>query len=142
MEVKIKLLSDKAKLPVKGTPDSAGYDLTAASVFWDRSNNIVSYGFGIALEIPKGYVGLIFPRSSVYKKNLDMSNCVGVIDSDYRGEISAKFRLLNPNLDNVYISGERIAQIVFIKHDDVDFKVSEELSETIRGAGGYGHTGA
>lgn len=142
MEVKIKLLSDKAKLPVKGTPDSAGYDLTAASVFWDRSNNIISYGFGIALEIPKGYVGLIFPRSSVYKKNLDMSNCVGVIDSDYRGEISAKFRLLNPNLDNVYISGERIAQIVFIKHDDVDFKVSEELSETIRGAGGYGHTGA
>lgn len=142
MEVKIKLLSDKAKLPVKGTPDSAGYDLTAASVFWDRSNNIVSYGFGIAFEIPKGYVGLIFPRSSVYKKNLDMSNCVGVIDSDYRGEISAKFRLLNPNLDNVYISGERIAQIVFIKHDDVDFKVSEELSETIRGAGGYGHTGA
>lgn len=142
MEVKIKLLSDKAKLPVKGTPDSAGYDLTAASVFWDRSNNIVSYGFGIALEIPKGYVGLIFPRSSVYKKNLDMSNCVGVIDSDYRGEISAKFRLLNPNLDNVYISGERIAQIVFVKHDDVDFKVSEELSETIRGVGGYGHTGA
>lgn len=142
MEVKIKLLSDKAKLPVKGTPDSAGYDLTAASVFWDRSNNIISYGFGIALEIPKGYVGLIFPRSSVYKKNLDMSNCVGVIDSDYRGEISAKFRLLNPNLDNVYISGERIAQIVFVKHDDVDFKVSEELSETIRGAGGYGHTGA
>lgn len=142
MEIKIKLLSDKAKLPVKGTPDSAGYDLTAASVFWDRSNNIVSYGFGIALEIPKGYVGLIFPRSSVYKKNLDMSNCVGVIDSDYRGEISAKFRLLNPNLDNVYISGERIAQIVFIKHDDVDFKVSEELSETIRGVGGYGHTGA
>lgn len=142
MEVKIKLLSDKAKLPVKGTPDSAGYDLTAASVFWDRSNNIVSYGFGIALEIPKGYVGLIFPRSSVYKKNLDMSNCVGVIDSDYRGEISAKFRLLNPNLNNVYISGERIAQIVFVKHDDVDFKVSEELSETIRGAGGYGHTGA
>lgn len=142
MEIKIKLLSDKAKLPVKGTPDSAGYDLTAASVFWDRSNNIISYGFGIALEIPKGYVGLIFPRSSVYKKNLDMSNCVGVIDSDYRGEISAKFRLLNPNLDNVYISGERIAQIVFIKYDNVDFKVSEELSETIRGAGGYGHTGA
>lgn len=142
MEVKIKLLSDKAKLPVKGTPDSAGYDLTAASVFWDRSNNIVSYGFGIALEIPKGYVGLIFPRSSVYKKNLDMSNCVGVIDSDYRGEISAKFRLLNPNLDNVYISGERIAQIVFIKHDNVDFKVSEELSKTIRGVGGYGHTRA
>ena len=141
MKIKIKLLSDKAKLPVKGTPDSAGYDLTAASVFWDRSNNIISYGFGIALEIPKGYVGLIFPRSSVYKKNLDLSNCVGIIDSDYRGEISAKFRLLNPNLDNVYISGERIAQIVFIKHDDVDFKISEELSETIRGDGGYGHTG-
>ena len=141
MKIKIKLLSDKAKLPVKGTTDSAGYDLTAASVFWDRSNNIISYGFGIALEIPKGYVGLIFPRSSVYKKNLDLSNCVGIIDSDYRGEISAKFRLLNPNLDNVYISGERIAQIVFIKHDDVDFKISEELSETIRGDGGYGHTG-
>lgn len=142
MEIKIKLLSDKVKLPVKGTPDSAGYDLTVASVFWDRSNNVVSYGFGIALEIPKGWVGLVFPRSSVYKKNLDLTNCVGIIDSDYRGEISAKFRLINPNEDNVYTIGERAAQIVFIKHDDVDFKVSEELSETIRGDGGYGHTGA
>lgn len=141
MEIKIKLLSDKAKLPVKGTDDSAGYDLTVASAFWDRSNNVISYGFGIALEIPKGWVGLIFPRSSVYKKNLDLTNCVGVIDSDYRGEISAKFRLLNPNADNIYIVGERAAQIVFVQHGNVDFKVSNELSETLRRVGGYGHTG-
>ena len=106
-----------------------------------EKNNIISYGFGIALEIPKGWVGLIFPRSSVYKKNLDLTNCVGVIDSDYRGEISAKFRLLNPNADNIYVVGERAAQIVFVQHGNVDFKVSNELSETLRGAGGYGHTG-
>lgn len=141
MEIKIKLLSDKAKLPVKGTDYSAGYDLTVTSVFWDRSHDVISYGFGIALEIPKGWVGLVFPRSSVYKKNLDLTNCVGVIDSDYRGEISAKFRLLNPNIDNVYTIGERAAQIVFVQHGDIEFKVSEELSETLRGIGGYGHTG-
>lgn len=141
MEIKIKLLSDKAKLPVKGTDDSAGYDLTVASAFWDSKNNIISYGFGIALEIPKGWVGLIFPRSSIYKKNLDLTNCVGVIDSDYRGEINAKFRLLNSRLDNVYTIGERAAQIVFVQHGNVDFKVSNELSETLRGVGGYGHTG-
>lgn len=141
MEIKIKLLSDKAKLPVKGTDDSAGYDLTVASAFWDSKNNIISYGFGIALEIPKGWVGLIFPRSSIYKKNLDLTNCVGVIDSDYRGEISAKFRLINPNIDNVYAIRERAAQIVFVQHGNIDFKVSNELSETLRGAGGYGHTG-
>lgn len=82
-----------------------------------------------------------FPRSSVYKKNLDLTNCVGVIDSDYRGEISAKFRLLNPNVDNIYVVGERAAQIVFVQYENVDFKVSNELSETLRGVGGYGHTG-
>lgn len=141
MEIKIKLLSDKVKLPVKGTDDSAGYDLTVASAFWDSKNNIISYGFGIALEIPKGWVGLLFSRSSIYKKNLDLTDCVGVIDSDYRGEISAKFRLLNSHLDNVYVVGERAAQIVFVQHGNVDFKVSNELSETLRGAGGYGHTG-
>ena len=141
MKIKIKLLSDNAKLPIKGTNGSAGYDLTVNSLFWDRSNNVISYGFGIALEIPKGWVGLLFPRSSVYKKDIDLTNCVGVIDSDYRGEISAKFRLLKPDMNNIYTVGERAAQIVFVRHGNVDFKVVNELSETLRGAEGYGHTG-
>ena len=139
MKIKIKLLSDKAKLPVKGTPDSAGYDLTAASVFWDRSNNIISYGFGIALEIPKGYVGLVFPRSSIAKKSLTLTNCVGVIDSNYRGEILAKFKnTTGDSVPAVYPIGAKIAQLIIMPYPIVNLIESDELSSTERGEGGFG----
>ena len=141
VNVKIKRLSPEAVMPSKGTDKSAGYDLTAISAFWDKERNQVKYHFGLSFEIPDGYVGLIFPRSSVCKKDLSLSNCVGVIDSDYRGEVTAVFNVTDTSKDNVYSVGDRIAQMVFMKIPEVELTEVEELSETKRGTGGYGSTG-
>jgi dUTP pyrophosphatase len=101
----------------------------------------VSYGFGIAMEIPKNYVGLIFPRSSVRNKDLILSNCVGVIDSGYRGEIQSTFKKTD-GLDSIkYNIGDRGAQIIILPYPQVNFKEVEELSDTERGSGGFGSTG-
>lgn len=141
VKVKIKRLSPEAVMPSKGTDKSAGYDLTAISAFWDKERNQVKYFFGLAFEIPEGYVGLIFPRSSVCKKDLSLSNCVGVIDSDYRGEVTAVFNVTDTSKDNVYSVGDRIAQMLFMQLPEVELTEVEELSETKRGTGGYGSTG-
>jgi len=91
MKVKVKKLRKDAVLPSKAHLTDAGFDLTAVSRVFDAEGN-VTYGFGLAFEIPEGYVGLIFPRSSICKKDLALSNAVGVIDSHYRGEVTAKFK--------------------------------------------------
>jgi dUTP pyrophosphatase len=93
MDVKIKFLDEDAILPKYARPGDAGLDLTAISVAYDNDLGIIEYGTGIALEIPEGYVGLVYPRSSISKKGLVLSNHVGVIDSGYRGEITFKFRI-------------------------------------------------
>lgn len=80
-----------AVAPIKSHKGDAGYDLTAASIEVDKDSGIITYDSGIAVEIPEGYVGLAFPRSSIYKKELALTNCVGVIDAPYRGSIKAKF---------------------------------------------------
>jgi dUTP pyrophosphatase len=93
------------------------------------------------MEIPFGYVGLIFPRSSVRNQDLILSNCVGVIDSGYRGELQATFKKTN-GLDSVrYNVGERGAQIVILPYPQIEMFEKSELSETDRGEGGYGSTG-
>lgn len=94
MQVKFKKLNKDAVIPTKAHPTDAGYDLVATSVSVDEMGNVV-YGTGLSLEIPNGYVGLAFSRSSVSKKDLILSNCVGVIDAGYRGEIMFKFRPMN-----------------------------------------------
>ncbi len=136
--VKFKKLTENAVIPTKGTIDSAGFDLTATSRMFIGGKWV--YGTGIAMEIPKGYVGLAFPRSSVSNKNMGLVNSVGVIDSDYRGEIKAKFR---PDADYpvLYEVGDRIAQIVIIPYPEIEFEEVDELSDTDRGTGGYGSTG-
>lgn len=91
MKVKIKKLCESAVIPSYAKPGDAGMDLTATSRIFDKYGN-VEYGTGIAMEIPEGYVGLLFPRSSICKKDLSLSNAVGVIDSGYRGEIKFKFK--------------------------------------------------
>lgn len=141
VKVKIKKLSPEAVMPRKGTEQSAGFDLTAISASWDKKSGQIKYGFGLAFEIPEGYVGLIFPRSSVCKKSLSLSNSVGVIDSDYRGEVTAVFNETDPYREEVYSIGDRIAQIVFVKLPEVKMIEVDELSETQRGTGGYGSTG-
>ena len=93
MKIKFKKLTENAVIPTRGTEGSAGFDLTATSASLGRvsedSNALFIYGTGLSVEIPPGYVGLLFPRSSVYRTGTSLCNCVGVIDSDYRGEINA-----------------------------------------------------
>lgn len=93
MELKIKKLSENAVIPQYANPGDAGLDLTATEVTYDYDNDVINVKFGIALDIPEGYVGLLFPRSSIYKKDVILSNSVGVIDSSYKGEIQANFTI-------------------------------------------------
>ena len=138
MQIKFKKLNKDAVMPKRGTVGSAGFDLTATSK--QRIDLYhTKFGTGIAVEIPKGYVGLVFPRSSCYKQGMLLSNCVGVIDSDYRGEISAVF--LGTDAEYCYNVGDRICQLVIMPFPEVEYVEVDELSETARGTGGYGSTG-
>lgn len=143
MQVKIKRLNDKAILPTKAHATDAGCDLYATSCDISVPDRMASYGTGIAVEIPQGYVGLVFPRSSICKQHLSLSNSVGVIDSGYRGEIMAKFNLLSDGSDtySVYNVGDRIAQLIIMPYPEVTFEEVDELSESDRGEGGYGSSG-
>lgn len=144
MKVKIKRLVSEAVMPRRAHASDAGWDLVAVSRKVDADGAVV-YGTGLAMEIPEGYVGLVFPRSSVAKKDLVLSNCVGVIDSGYRGEVLAKFKLLDPLVKHDeyhwYNVGDRIAQLVIMRLPEVEMVESEDLSESDRGEGGYGSTG-
>ena len=136
MKVRFQKKHPKAVIPRRATPGSAGYDLHAVSM--EDTPTCYKYHTGIAIEIPKGYVGFIFPRSSIVKKGAWMSNSVGVIDSDYRGEISACFYTFgNPP----YKPMDRVAQLVIMPIPDIEFEEADDLSETERGEGGYGSTG-
>ena len=136
LNIKIKRLTQSAKLPTKAHTTDAGYDLYATSCHYD--NGLITYGTGVAVEIPEGYVGLVFPRSSIANTHLTLSNSVGVIDSGYRGEIMAKFR---KGGSNAYRVGDRIAQLIIIPYPEVVFEEAEELSDSDRGTGGYGSSG-
>jgi dUTP pyrophosphatase len=141
MKIQFKKLVQEAQKPKFGKPGDAGADLVATSVDFSRKNQVV-YGTGLAVEIPEGMVGLIFPRSSVRNYDLSMSNCVGVIDSGYRGEIMVTFNILNLHtVENSYQVGDRIAQLVIIPVPLAKYVEVEELSETSRGEGGHGSTG-
>lgn len=149
MEVRIKKLHPNAVIPKYAKDGDAGMDLTAVTKSYDRDGNIV-YGTGLAFEIPEGYVGLVFPRSSLSRLDIALSNCVGVIDSGYRGEVTVKFKpamLFNREqrpiiLNNrIYEVGERVAQIIIIPYPQITFIEADELSETERGTGGYGSSG-
>jgi dUTP pyrophosphatase len=141
MIVKIKKLHKNAVIPAYAKPGDAGLDLTATSVVTDEYGNVV-YGTGLAIEIPYGYAGLLFPRSSNSKTDLYLTNHVGVVDSGYRGEIMFKYRPYNGLVDSkVYSVGERVGQIVILPYPSVSFEEVEQLSDTERGEGGYGSTG-
>ena len=136
LNIKIKRLHKDAVIPTKAHATDAGCDLYATSCHYD--NGLIIYGTGIAVEIPEGYVGLVFPRSSIANTHLTLSNSVGVIDSGYRGEVMAKFRKGGSRGYNV---GERIAQLIILPYPEVVFEEAEELSESDRGTGGYGSSG-
>ena len=142
MNVKIKKLNDAAVIPVRGTEHSAGMDLTAVSkeVVDNGKHGYVNYGTGLAFAIPEGHVGLLFPRSSISKTGLILSNSCGIIDSDYRGEVTMRFKHIK-DTDN-YNIGDRIGQLIIVPYPQVTFEEVSELDETVRGAGGYGSTGS
>jgi dUTP pyrophosphatase len=138
--VNVKKLDSNAVIPSYSKVGDAGMDLTITKEIENTSFS-VSYGFGIAMEIPKGYVGLIFPRSSVRNQDLILSNCVGVIDSGYRGELQATFKKTQ-GLDSIkYKVGERGAQIIILPYPTIYMAEVPELSNTERGTGGFGSTG-
>jgi len=145
MKLKIKKVHEKAKLPKYESAGAACFDLTAATKEFKahKMGPMFEYDTGLAFEIPEGHVGLIFPRSSITSKTtLSLGNCVGVIDSDYRGTVKFQFRRTNPAFHQDYQVGERIGQMMILPVEQVEIEEVETLSETERGTGGFGSTGA
>lgn len=142
MKVNIKKLVEEAKLPSYAKPGDAGMDLTAVTYKYDHSIDCHIYGTGLAFDIPEGYVGLVFPRSSNRKTTAYMTNHVGVIDSGYRGEVMVSFknRTWSDN-GKPYNVGDRIAQIIILPYPMIEFVEVDELSTTERGENGHGSTG-
>lgn len=149
MKLKIKKLHEDAVVPMYAHPTDAGLDLTAVSKSYDENGNVV-YGTGLAVEIPEGHVGLLFPRSSNAKRSLLLSNSVGVIDSGYRGEILFKFRKtyvesiiggLFHEEETEYQVGDRIGQLIVIRYEPLECVEVDALSDSERGEGGYGSSG-
>lgn len=172
MKVKFKKLSDQAVTPSYAKPGDAGLDLTVTRICDsdDKPFNIqnvkstdntamIIYHTDIAVEIPTGFVGLIFPRSSISKKPMTLANCVGVIDSGYRGEVQVRMKLDAPGIGriladflktgttngksvfkDIYQVGDKVAQLVIIPYPEVELEEVSELSSTERGEGGFGST--
>jgi len=164
MKIKIRKLESQGVIPKYAKEGDAGLDLTATSKHYDEFGN-VHYGTGISIEIPQGFVGLLFPRSSICKQDIVLSNSIGVIDSSYRGEISFKFKpsvifaddkigfseisntfdiITTPGGEfdfNDYQIGDRIGQLIILPYPQIEFEEVEELSTTERGSDGYGSTG-
>lgn len=140
MKVKIKKLNSNVIIPSYAKSGDAGMDLIATKIL-NHTPTQITYGTDIAMEIPEGFVGLVFPRSSIRKTDLSLSNSVGVIDSGYRGEIQATFNKQGGISAKIYEVGDRIAQIIIIPYPEVEFEEVEELSNTERGEGGFGSTG-
>ena len=140
MQVKIKKLHNNAVIPKYAKSGDAGLDLVATEII-NKDPFQITYGTGLAMEIPAGYVGLVFPRSSIRKYDLSLTNCVGVIDSGYRGEIQATFRRHKGVASTDYEVGDKIAQIIIVPYPSIEFIETDELSETERGTGGFGSSG-
>ncbi len=141
MKIRIKKLIDTATVPTYGTCASAGADLYAVTGVRLLPGETVLVHTGIALEIPGGYGGFIYARSGLAaKRGLAPANKVGVIDADYRGEVMVA--LYNQSAEEQILeAGERIAQLVIAPVIQAEFSETEELGETLRGAGGFGSTG-
>ena len=144
MKVRFKKLVDKAVMPSYAKPGDAGLDMTTIGSKINTEHNYIEYFTGIALEIPEGYVGLLFPRSSTSKKDLRLANSVGVVDSGYRGEISFRYKFPKDSYFakvKRYNDGDRVGQLVILPYPQIELEEAKELTITSRGTGGYGSTG-
>lgn len=140
MKVNFKKVVSTAPLPAYAKPGDAGLDLVAVRILSNTTSQ-VTYGLGISVEIPQGYVGLIFPRSSIRNYELVLSNGVGVIDSGYRGELQATFNKTHGFLSMQYRVGERVCQLVIVPYPEIEIVEVDQLLESQRGEGGFGSTG-
>ncbi|MBO5136859.1 MAG: dUTP diphosphatase [Clostridia bacterium] len=144
MNIKIKKLKENAVIPTRGSEKAAGYDLYACfegESLTIPAHSTVKVGTGLAIAVPDGYFGAIFARSGLAtKQGLRPANCVGVADSDYRGEYIVALHN-DTDEEKVIAKAERIAQLVVMPFLSVEFDEVEELDETERGAGGFGSTG-
>jgi len=144
MNIKIKKLKENAVIPTRGSEKAAGYDLYACfegECLTIPAHSTVKVGTGLAIAVPDGYFGAIFARSGLAtKQGLRPANCVGVADSDYRGEYIVALHN-DTDEDKVIAKAERIAQLVVMPFLSVEFDEVDELDETERGAGGFGSTG-
>lgn len=141
MKVRVRKLSEHAVTPSYAKPGDAGLDLVAIDCYKNHDYGFIEYGTGLSIEIPEGYVGLIFPRSSISKTPHTLANSVGVIDSGYRGEIKLRMRYQDDKEDMEYGFGDKVGQLVIIPFPKIELEESQELSETERGNGGFGSTG-
>ena len=141
MNIKIKKLHENAVIPSYGKEGDCGLDLTAISVSTTDKGKFgyIEYDTGLSVEIPEGYVGLVYPRSSLSNTGLILANHVGVIDQNYRGSIKCRFKAI-PNTD-IYSVGDRIAQLIIQPCPKIEFEVVGELSDTTRGDLGFGSSG-
>lgn len=140
LKIRLKKINPNAVTPSYSKDGDAGMDLTSVTIISNTTNQVV-YGTGLCLEIPRDYVGLVFPRSSIRKYDLELSNSVGVIDSGYRGEIQLTFNKIN-NKKDIYNIGDRVGQIMIIPYPYINFIESDDLTITERGDGGFGSSGS
>lgn len=140
MRIKIKKLHEDAKIPKYAHSTDAGLDLTAISleVVDHGEYGYYEYNTGLSMEIPEGYVGLIFPRSSISNTGMILANSVGVVDSAYRGPVKCRFKYIKGTKS--YDPGDRVAQLIIMPYPKVEFEEVEEVSTTERGEGGFGST--
>lgn len=145
MKIRVRKLHKDAVIPSYAKQGDAGLDLTAVSREDknedDGIKGYTEYGIGLAFEIPEGHAGFIFPRSSITSKPMILKNSVGVIDAGYRGEVKLRFLADQDEEESQYKVGERVAQLIVMPIPHVTLIESEELSDSVRGEGGYGSTG-
>lgn len=148
LKVRVKKLHPNAVIPKYAKTGDAGLDLVCVAKEelekTPSGHKVVVLRTGLSFEIPEGYVGLIFPRSSVSKKDVRLSNSVGVIDSGYRGEVMAKFDILpgsRPQYEGTYNEGERCMQMIILPYPQIELLEAENLTNSDRGEGGFGSSG-
>ncbi len=140
IKIKIRKLAKEAFIPAYAKTGDAAMDLVAISMneVDNSTHGYIEYGTGLAIEIPEGFVGLIFPRSSISDKGLILANSVGVIDSGYRGEIKCRFKFIKAT--EAYKTGDRVAQLMILPIPEIQLEEVEELTVTERAEGGFGST--
>lgn len=145
MKLLFKKTHSNTPSPKKATFGAAAVDLVAVDATVNYAKGYIEYRTGLSVAIPKGYAGFIFPRSSISNTPHSLANSVGVIDSDYRGEITVRMRFgeysCSGKESDVYSIGDRVAQMVIMAVPEVEYEEVDELDETVRGSGGYGSTG-